>query len=443
MLNQPFQIDISSELSRLDVHLQNNPRTILSAKFGDGKTYFLKKYIAERGGTLFITLRPVNYVVLPNEDIFEYIKRDILAFLVKEKEFNEIDWKQAISEIYNYETILESVEGLADLIGPGAKFCLTPFHWFKKIDDKYAIDKYFDRFKHTKGGLFEFDNFSFAIQTTLSRIKEKGRKCALIIEDLDRIDPEHLFRILNVLGAHVDEDTESNKFGFDNIVAVLDYDTTRHIFHHFYGEKANYEGYMTKFMSHNPFYYSVTYEARKYLLQLLRERCGLTDEFFTENFLIEEKNTVQNISINYKINCSTIREIEQILMDIKAQYNVEDFVLADGRRIKSDVPIVLFLAVLVRMKVKIKLSGFVNLLIRKQENMHLFGSLPLIIDWQSTTIGNKQYRLKSRMSDNYVEVDWEWFMGGDYGSISIETLVTNLLEKVFARVYDSQQLLYV
>ena len=117
------------------------------------------------------------------------------------------------------------------------------------------------------------------------------------------------------------------------------------------------------------------------MLQLLRERCGLTDEFFTENFLIEEKNTVQNISINYKINCSTIREIEQILMDIEAQYNVEDFVLADGRRIKSDVPIVLFLAVLVRMKVKIKLSGFVILLIRKQENMHLFGSLPLIIDW--------------------------------------------------------------
>ena len=97
---------------------------------------------------------------------------------------------------------------------------------------------------------------------------------------------------------------------------TLDYDTTRHIFHHFYGEKANYEGYMTKFMSHNPFYYSITYEARNYLLQLLRERCGLTDEFFTDSFLIEEKNTVQNISINYKINCSTIREIEQILMNI-------------------------------------------------------------------------------------------------------------------------------
>ena len=47
------------------------------------------------------------------------------------------------------------------------------------------------------------------------------------------------------------------------------------------------------------------------------------------------------------------------------------------------------------------------------------------------------------MSDNYVEVDWEWFVGGDYGSISIETLVSKLLEKAFIRVYDSQQLLDV
>ena len=437
-------IDITNKLSEFEKHLNLNRQTILSAKFGDGKTYFLNKYIeSHKDDTFFIVLHPVNYVVSRNEDIFEYIKHDILSFLVKEPEYKEIDWQEALKGVINFESVLNGVEGLMDLLDPKAKLLLAPFKLFQKIDDRYAIDKYFDAFKNTQGGLFEFDDFSIAIKTTLSKIQEKGRKTVLIIEDLDRIDPEHLFRILNVLGAHVDDDKNTNKFGVDNIVAVLDYDTTRHIFHHFYGEKANYEGYMTKFMSHNPFYYSVTYEARKYLLQLLRERCGLTDEFFTESFLIEEKNTVQNISINYKINCLTIREIEQILMDIEAQYNVEDFVLADGRRIKSDVPIVLFLAVLVRMKVKIKLSGLINLLIRKQENMLLFGSLPFIIDWQSTTIGNKQYRLKSRMSDNYVEVDWEWVMGGDYGSISIETLVTKLLEKVFARVYDSQQLLYV
>lgn len=436
-------IDITNKLRDFEEHLKLNRQTIVSAKFGDGKTYFLNQYIeSHKDDTFFIVLHPVNYVVSSNEDIFEYIKRDILCSLVHRSEFQETNWVDIFKGIWKSDSILESVETVAEYV-PYGKIATIPFRFLEKVNNEYSVNKFFDRFKEKPGSLFEMDQFTVAIQHTIEQIQKGGLKCILIIEDLDRIDPEHLFRILNVLGAHVDEDKNTNKFGFDNIVAVLDYDTTRHIFHHFYGEKANYEGYMTKFMSHNPFYYSITYEARNYLLQLLRERCGLTDEFFTDSFLIEEKNTVQNISINYKINCSTIREIEQILMNIESQYNVEDFVLADGRRIKSDVPIVLFLAVLVRMKVKIKLSGFINLLIRKQENMLLFGSLPFIIDWQSTTIGNKQYRLKSRMSDNYVEVDWEWFIGGDYDSISIEILVTKLLEKVFARVYDSQQLLYV
>ena len=436
-------IDITNKLSEFEKHLNLNRQTIVSAKFGDGKTYFLNQYIeSHKDDTFFIVLHPVNYVVSPNEDIFEYIKRDILCSLVHRTEFKETNWVDIFKGIWKSDSILESVETIAEYV-PYGKIATIPFRFLEKVNNEYSVNKFFDRFKEKPGSLFEMDQFTVVIKHTIQQIQKGGLKCILIIEDLDRIDPEHLFRILNVLGAHVDEDKNTNKFGFDNIVAVLDYDTTRHIFHHFYGEKANYEGYMTKFMSHNPFYYSITDEARNYLLQLLRERCGLTDEFFTDSFLIEEKNTVQNISINYKINCSTIREIEQILMNIESQYNVEDFLLADGRRIKSAVPIVLFLAVLVRMKVKIKLSGLINLLIRKQENMLLFGSLPFIIDWQSTTIGNKQYRLNSRMSNNYVEVDWERFIGGDYDSISIETLVTKLLEKVFARVYDSQQLLYV
>lgn len=38
----------------------------------------------------------------------------------------------------------------------------------------------------------------------------------------------------------------------------MDYDVTKHIFHHFYGEQACYEGYMSKFLSREPFRYSIT-----------------------------------------------------------------------------------------------------------------------------------------------------------------------------------------
>ena len=51
MINQSLNIDIASELSRFDIHLNNNPRTIFSAKFGDGKTYFLRKYMQRESAT--------------------------------------------------------------------------------------------------------------------------------------------------------------------------------------------------------------------------------------------------------------------------------------------------------------------------------------------------------------------------------------------------------
>ena len=40
----------------------------------------------------------MNYVVSPNEDIFEYIKRDILCSLVHRSEFQEIDWNNVLKE---------------------------------------------------------------------------------------------------------------------------------------------------------------------------------------------------------------------------------------------------------------------------------------------------------------------------------------------------------
>ena len=85
-------IDISHELTRFQQHLKNNRQTILSAKFGDGKTYFLKEYMKQHEkDTFFVVLHPVNYVASSNEDIFEYIKRDILCSLVHRDEFKEVD----------------------------------------------------------------------------------------------------------------------------------------------------------------------------------------------------------------------------------------------------------------------------------------------------------------------------------------------------------------
>ena len=60
-------INIAHELKRFEQHLDQNSQTILSAKFGDGKTYFLNEYIQQHeADTFLVVLHPVNYVVSPN-----------------------------------------------------------------------------------------------------------------------------------------------------------------------------------------------------------------------------------------------------------------------------------------------------------------------------------------------------------------------------------------
>lgn len=346
-------IDITNKLRDFEEHLNLNRQTILSAKFGDGKTYFLNKYIEQHEqDTFFIVLHPVNYVVSSNEDIFEYIKRDILCSLVHRNEFQETNWDEALKELLSYDTMLETVDTIATNIPCGSLLTL-PFHLFKKVDDKFAIDKYFDRFKKTKGGLFEFDQFTFAIQRTLNEIKKNGLRTILIIEDLDRIDPEHLFRILNVLGAHVDEDKNTNKFGFDNIIAVLDYETTEHIFHHFYGAQANYKGYMSKFMSSYPFRYSITEVARDQLFEYMKKECHieLLDEFPKDTNGKSLLDTINNLSV---------REVVQILNDINNQIDSSNVKLPYGYETYSKDYITCFIAVLVRMGYKVSKNAIVE-----------------------------------------------------------------------------------
>ena len=67
---EDIKIPIDKQLEEFGNHILANPRTFLSSKFGDGKSYFLdkfKKRNAER--FVFITLYPVNYQVANNEDI--------------------------------------------------------------------------------------------------------------------------------------------------------------------------------------------------------------------------------------------------------------------------------------------------------------------------------------------------------------------------------------
>ena len=414
-------INISNKLRDFEEHLNLNRQTIVSAKFGDGKTYFLNQYIeSHKDDTFFIVLHPVNYVVSSNEDIFEYIKRDILCSLVHRAEFKETNWVDIFKGIWKSDSILESVETIAECV-PYGKIATIPFRFLEKVNNEYSVNKFFDRFKEKPGSLFEMDQFTVAIQHTIEQIQKGGLKCILIIEDLDRIDPEHLFRILNVLGAHVDEDKNTNKFGFDNIVAVLDYDTTEHIFHHFYGAQANYKGYMSKFMSSYPFEYSITKVAHEQLEAYLKNDCRIES---LGNF---PKNT-SGLSLVEKINNMSVRDVEHVLNGIEHQIIQCDVEVCASTKIRPiDYSTKLF-SVLVKMNYKVSSKLLANYFAAIINNLRVLNNYLL------TTPNISGYLIKFQRSliGIYMALDGDYSIVtniGDGGGYMSDIVISEVIDK--------------
>lgn len=268
-------IDLKEKIKDFAQYLATTDRIILSAKFGDGKTFLLNQLRNNEELSKdyeFFTIYPVNYSVAKNEDVFEYIKRDIIVQLDKEGLLDKVDLEAVFDSLFDFDDIRALVSFLLSFV-PGGEFYDKVFKKFcdkkkKYKKKKHTGDKYLASFSQIKGSIYENDGYTTLIRNAIDWMKKdhavnvwNKKKAVLIIEDLDRLDPKHLFRILNVLSAHIDDtttpDVVTNKFGFDNIVLVMDYETTAHIFHHFYGEEACYEGYMSKFLSREPFRYSI------------------------------------------------------------------------------------------------------------------------------------------------------------------------------------------
>ena len=288
-------VNISGKLNDFAQYLETTDRIILSAKFGDGKTYLLnelRKDEAMQNKYEFFTIYPVNYSVAKNEDVFEYIKRDIIVQLHERKLLENIDLNALFASVLISDDFTSVVSFLLSFVSMG-EFYNKVYHKFLEIKNKYdekkhTADKYLSKFANTAGCIYEEDGYTTLIRMAIEWISQdhslngeerKAKKPVLIIEDLDRLDPKHLFRILNVVSAHIDDskqpDIVGNKFGFNNIVLVMDYDVTKHIFHHFYGAEACYEGYMSKFLSREPFRYSIKYIMIRAFEAQLGEKLGI------------------------------------------------------------------------------------------------------------------------------------------------------------------------
>lgn len=315
---------------------ENESRIIFSAKFGDGKSYFLnefmKNYDEKKNDYYFITLHPVNYVVEENRDVIENIKRVILFQLIKDNRI--YDFKEGYDKIFDAVCNVESLFKLADFaasiipvkgLKEGYKalkgLVSTIEEKRKEQDVLHVVDDYLNGFYGKSGSISECDAFTYLIQKSLEQMMAKS---VLIIEDLDRIDPAHLFRIMNVLSSQVDNPYYShvphgNKFGFDKIILVMDYEIARHLFHHFYGKEANYEGYMNKFLNTLPYSYSIKEEAHRQVRQKILDICK-TGVFLSLDQKLSN-DPKDRISFQLALNNASVRRCKEFLdLDINSLF---------------------------------------------------------------------------------------------------------------------------
>jgi len=279
----PDNTFIDSFKEHLDI--KGNERILFSGKFGIGKTFFLKDFF-ERNKTKYevFHLFPVNYQISSNKDIFDILKYDILvALLNKNKnrkeelfETNDIGIFEYIKQNFSLNSALKKsisyleVNELGKILGRPLKDMSEFYKKYKEY--KNSEEEFVKNFisKIEEENITETDYLSYILNNTIKKLRGKNRESVLVLDDLDRLDPEHIFRVLNVFSAFFDRDGR-NKFGFDKIILVADYDNLKSIFHHRYGEKTCEKGYFNKFYSINIFDFDNSKVVKLFLSNFFKE----------------------------------------------------------------------------------------------------------------------------------------------------------------------------
>lgn len=265
------EIPMEAPQSKFEEFLQQegNKRIFFSGKYGVGKTYFLQWFFGQRKKDYDIYhLFPVRYQISSNENIVELFKYDIFAQLLEKypKAFGSPKkyrvrycWNSVKYYVCNIaRRTLEDAKISFEVIGIPVNIRIKVVKAFGDIVKKFnlyseGIPKEFME-KAKEECSTATDHISIFISYKIKELKGE-RESVLILDDFDRIDPEHIFRILNVFSVHMDY-VDPNKFGFDRVVIVGDIDNIESIFHHKYGANTDFDGYFNKFFTVKPYIFN-------------------------------------------------------------------------------------------------------------------------------------------------------------------------------------------
>lgn len=303
-----------------------------------GKTTYLQNRFNKDNGDLkdeYIAfhLFPVNYVVSDNKDIFELIKFDLLYQLLDYVDFEELletdsiyrnHLTEFVSENYSelffhFLTSFPLFGGYVEKIKSNLESLVKKFKDSKPQNAVNKVNSFIDEIVLQKGSIYENDFYTKLIFGLIEEIKNKSQKeTVLIIDDLDRIDPNHIFRILNIFSAHIDCNSlmngVNNKFNIDKVIVVGDYNNIKSIFHHVYGNKTDFSGYIDKFYSTET--YQLSFEDK--ISDILFRKFNDKEERYA-HFLL--KLVLSILHDNDKFNLRQFHKLDSILENYSYRLN--------------------------------------------------------------------------------------------------------------------------
>ncbi|MDO3641999.1 P-loop NTPase fold protein [Mucilaginibacter sp. L3T2-6] len=361
-------IDISDQLELFKEHIENskNLRIIVSGPFGSGKTYFLDKFFDNNTAYNLIKLYPVNYSVASNEDIFQLIKFDVLFELLCNPgvEFNKEYFDNFLTgQLFVQQNAFDIIKPLIEKIPKIGKATATAADTLIKFSEKYEefhkdvqvddFKKATDFIKKIKNAIasVEEDSITELIRASIQSLSVENKETVLLIDDLDRIDPEHIFRILNVFSSHFDSHTNGNKFFFDKIILVCDVENIRTIFHNRYGSNIDFSGYIDKFYSRNIFRFNNNLNIEQFIERSIQLIDG--NDVFNHALGIREGSSqyfflvciLKDLLARHYINLRKLRGLEKMPF---AKVNSISASLPGGNRLsRTEHPIIVIIELLI------------------------------------------------------------------------------------------------
>lgn len=318
-MEQPYFKEVFEyPIQEFKQHLENpsNDRIIFSGKYGTGKTTFLEDFFKSENQNDILKsdkydvyrLFPINYSIASNEDIIRYIKYDIIIELLgKIKSTDEIEldfidtlpefiknnsYKVAAAMIYMIPQLGKSIGEAFEKID-ALKDKFLKFHKEANESSGDKMVSYLESLETKEGSIYENDIITKIISNIIE--KNTSKESVLIVDDIDRLDPEHVFRILNVFAAHFDSNVNAgtkNKFNFDKIIIVCDFNNIRNLFHHRYGDNVDFMGYIDKFYSSDIY----SFDNKKAILKIHARI------MYSINFEVNHGNSIQYIQDLYFSN---------------------------------------------------------------------------------------------------------------------------------------------